>query len=211
MLLKDVLSPEHLHCWLLFVRAVTILSQYCVKYSDLTTADLLLLNFCREFESLYGEQSCTFNMHLHLHLKKTLSDFGPLHASWCFAFERYNGILGAYHTNNKAIEPQICHRGDSLVNINYNRKSVGVIQYFVEHQLHYESNGKITQEQHVLAYVHWKELHCSHNWFGSSATVCTNMFAGSAACSFLPVQRIAHRCANIVLPTNLMVSWKQYS
>ncbi len=33
-------------------------------------------------------------------------DFGP-HALWCFAFERFSGILGSYHTNNKAIESQI--------------------------------------------------------------------------------------------------------
>jgi hypothetical protein len=45
-------------------------------------------------------------MHLHLHLKKLFFYFGPPHAFWCFAFERYNGILGAYHTNKKAVESQ---------------------------------------------------------------------------------------------------------
>lgn len=107
VLLKDILPPEQLHCWLLFVCSCCIFSFYCVKKSDLTAADLLLLKFCQEFERLYGESSCTFNMHLHLHLKL---DFGPLHASWCFSFERYNGILGAYHTNNRAIEPHLMRK-----------------------------------------------------------------------------------------------------
>ena len=49
-------------------------------------------------------------MHLHLHLKKTLLDFGPAHPSWCYAFERYNSILGSYFTNNRSIEPQIMQR-----------------------------------------------------------------------------------------------------
>lgn len=30
--------------------------------------------------------------------------------SWCYAFERFNGILGSYHTNNKVTEPQIMRR-----------------------------------------------------------------------------------------------------
>ena len=46
-------------------------------------------------------------MYLHLHLKECLLDFRPPHRIWCFAFERFNGILGSYHTNQKAIECQL--------------------------------------------------------------------------------------------------------
>ena len=46
-------------------------------------------------------------MHLHLHLAKCLHDYGPVHSFWCFPFERFNGLLGAYHTNKKSIETQI--------------------------------------------------------------------------------------------------------
>ena len=46
-------------------------------------------------------------MHLHLHLKNCLIDYGPLHAFWCYPFERFSGILGAMHTNRKSIEPQL--------------------------------------------------------------------------------------------------------
>ena len=56
---------------------------------------------------LYGPDKCTFNMHLHLHLKQTLLNFGPAHVS---AFERFNGYLGSYYTNNRAIESQIMQR-----------------------------------------------------------------------------------------------------
>ena len=42
-----------------------------------------------------------------LHLKDTFKNFGPAHAFWCFPFERYNGLLGAYHTNRKSIEVQV--------------------------------------------------------------------------------------------------------
>ena len=50
------------------------------------------------------------NLHLHLHLKDTILDFGPSRAFWCFPFERYNGILGSYTTNNKKVEVQFMRK-----------------------------------------------------------------------------------------------------
>ena len=38
--------------------------------------------------------------------EESFLDHGPPHAFWCFAFERYNGILGSYHTNTKSVESQ---------------------------------------------------------------------------------------------------------
>ena len=46
-------------------------------------------------------------MHLHLHLSECLLDYGPLYGFWCYSFERYNGTLGKYPTNQKQIEPQL--------------------------------------------------------------------------------------------------------
>ena len=80
VLLKDTLPNDHLQCWLLFVRACTILGQRIIKTSDISTADLLLLNYCKRFEQLYGEDKCTMNLHLHLHLGDNMLDFGPSHA-----------------------------------------------------------------------------------------------------------------------------------
>lgn len=110
VILKGLIPDNHLRCWLLFVRACTILSQRIVRKDDVVTADLLLLNFCRQFEQLYGSEHCTPNLHLHLHLKDCLLDHGPSHAFWCFSFERYNGLLGSFHTNRKSIEQQIMRK-----------------------------------------------------------------------------------------------------
>ena len=337
VLLKDMLPPEHYRCWLLFVRSCCILCSHSIKETDIISADLLLLQFCRKFKCLYGNMSCTFNMHLHVHIKQTLLDFGPPHASWCFPFERYNGILGSYHTNNRSIEPQImrkfcqnqavhslkcndlsdefnlslpyntknvhapksihlfhfafdplnsidnfaiskneavsslppiyqdvlnaveadelehiytqlyplksichiprfcykfgrlmlagnligsdmpgpnsksssvimafwCDHDSTVQNINYNRMCVGIVQYFLKHKLFYTlQDGQTKKEDHIFAFVYWKHLHENHDWFGSSATVCTNMFEPCTACCFLPVQRIAHRCAAIKMPVS---------
>ena len=99
VVLKGLIPDNHLQCWLLFVRACEILSQRILKMSSINTADLFLLQFCRKFQTLYGPESCTPNLHLHLHLKDCLLDYGPAHYFCCLSFERYNGLLGSFHTN----------------------------------------------------------------------------------------------------------------
>lgn len=110
VVLKGVLHEDDLRCWLLFVRACSILRSRIIKRSDITSAHLYLSEFCKGFERLYSADSCTPNMHLHLHLKDCLLDYGPVHSFWCYAFERYNGVLGAMHTNRKSIECQLMMR-----------------------------------------------------------------------------------------------------
>ena len=111
VVLKGLIPIGHFECWLLFVRACSILSKRYLAESDVITADLLLLNFCKVFEKLYGSERCTPNLHLHLHLKQCLLDYGPSHAFWCFSFERYNGYLDPFTPcNNKSIEQQIMRK-----------------------------------------------------------------------------------------------------
>ena len=61
-------------------------------------------------ESLYGPSFLTINTHLHLHLADVFSDYGPCCGYWLFSFERYNGILGKYYTNQQSIEIQLMRR-----------------------------------------------------------------------------------------------------
>ena len=39
-------------------------------------------------------------MHLSLHLKEYMFDYGPVYAFRCFSYEMSNGILGKFHINN---------------------------------------------------------------------------------------------------------------
>lgn len=66
--------------------------------------------FFRSAEQLYGSSFLTLNMHLHLHLSDCFNDYGPCYSFWLFSFERYNGILGRYHTNHQAVEIQIMRK-----------------------------------------------------------------------------------------------------
>lgn len=81
--------------------------QRSLTLNDVTQAHTLLKIFCNGFKNLYGESSCVPNMHLMLHIKDCIFDYGSVYSFWCFSFERFNGILGSYHTNNHSIELQV--------------------------------------------------------------------------------------------------------
>ena len=93
-----------------FVLACKSLGMRVLTVDDIELGDRYLMEFCKAFEELYGKDLVTPNMHLHGHLKECLLDYGPFHAFWCFSFERFNGILGSYHTNNRSIEIQLMRR-----------------------------------------------------------------------------------------------------
>ena len=120
--LKDVFPDHHLHYWQSFVLACRLLCKPCITKADLIAADCKLLHFVKEYEKINGELSISPNMHLHLHLKECVENYGSIYGFWLFSFERYNGILGSYHTNNKTVEIQIMRKfmtSGILANIQY--------------------------------------------------------------------------------------------
>ena len=104
--LKGILPQNEFICWLLYVRACTILISHSILKQSVITADEYLVKFCKMFKTLFGTEHCTINMHLHLHFKDVILDYGPVYTFWCFSFERFNGVLGNYYTNNHNIESQ---------------------------------------------------------------------------------------------------------
>ena len=103
-LLHDLLPRDHLNCWWLFVQACILICQPLTTNADIDKADRLLLEFCKGFEALYGSKYCTINLHLHCHIAECLRDYGPAHATWCFGFERFNGILGQMPNNKRTLQ-----------------------------------------------------------------------------------------------------------
>ena len=91
--LHGVLPDSHYKCWCLFVDACRLLCLPVVTESQINAAHSRLVDYCKTFESLYGPEHCTPNMHMACHLKECMLDYGPLSSFWCFAFERYNGTL----------------------------------------------------------------------------------------------------------------------
>ena len=90
--------------------ACRILCKQCLSLTDVELAHHMLLRFCTKVECFYGNHVITPNMHLHVHLKEMLLDYGPSQELWLFSYERYNGLLGKQPTNNKVIEPQLMQK-----------------------------------------------------------------------------------------------------
>jgi len=68
------------------------------------------MEFCETFQTLYGKENCSINLHLHGHLASCILDYGPVYSFWLFPFERLNGILGSFHTNCHDISLQLMRR-----------------------------------------------------------------------------------------------------
>ena len=108
--LKGILPWQHYNCWHIFAQACYLICRRIITKDQVKEADKLLKEFCDAFLLLYGTEHCNMNMHLHLHLAECNVDYGPVYAFWCFAFERMNGVLGSYHTNNHNISLQLANR-----------------------------------------------------------------------------------------------------
>lgn len=108
--LREFIPKRHLECFRKFVLACQYLCRRVITKRDVIVANNLLQQFCTTFEVLYGRERVTPNMHLHLHLKDCILDYGPIYSFWLFSFERYNGLLGSFPNNKKEIELQVMNR-----------------------------------------------------------------------------------------------------
>ena len=86
-ILKKKIPLEHFQAWCLFAEACSLMCRPILHISHVEKTDILLLQFCKKFEILYGKEKCTPNMHMHCHLKDSILDVGPLYSFWCFSFE----------------------------------------------------------------------------------------------------------------------------
>lgn len=90
IVLRDILPEDELECWRHFVLACRVLSRKSISQEQIQLGDILLIQFCRRTERIFGNHSVTPNMHMHCHLSACIKDYGPLHGFWLYAFERYN-------------------------------------------------------------------------------------------------------------------------
>ena len=108
--LHGLIPAQYLQVWEHFVRGCRLLSPACIRDDVLDIVDAHFAKFGNGISGLFGSAAATPNMHMQMHLTSVVKEYGPLYASWLFAFERYNGVLGDINTNNRQIEGQIMAR-----------------------------------------------------------------------------------------------------
>ena len=104
--LRNVLPDKDYKCWQKFVLACTFLCSPHVTEYEINLANSFFFAFGSKVEELYGAKVITPNMHFHGHLAECVRDYGPVQAFWCFAFERFNGVISDIPTNHHSIEIQ---------------------------------------------------------------------------------------------------------
>ncbi|OAD79345.1 hypothetical protein PHYBLDRAFT_58395 [Phycomyces blakesleeanus NRRL 1555(-)] len=88
VVLQGVLPKQKFENWMFFVNACHFLTKPNVSEDDVQSAHIALEKFGKGCERLYSKDLLSPNMHLHLHLRDTIKDFGPVYGYWLFSFER---------------------------------------------------------------------------------------------------------------------------
>lgn len=96
---------EHLA---LLVSALFRLLQDHVTDEELNQCEIDLLRFVADFETLYGKECVTFNIHALLHMVQSVRMCGPLWATSTFNFESTNFHLKQQVSGPKGVEAQVC-------------------------------------------------------------------------------------------------------
>lgn len=74
---------------------------------DFDIAKAAVLKFVTQVETLYGKEFVKYNVHLLLHIPRSVQNFGALWSHSVFPYEHYNGILGKLFKNSQCVPEQI--------------------------------------------------------------------------------------------------------
>lgn len=127
IVLKFFFDRRYVLHWIKLVEALYILLQTEITIMELNRADCLLHQFVAETEDLYSQFSMTYNVHILLHLSKSVLNWGPLFAHSAFAFESGNcQLLKTIHAA-KGVHHQMCR------NINLHEGYAILYEIFYKH------------------------------------------------------------------------------
>lgn len=101
-----------------------ILLSDTIAPSLIDIAHHMLCDFCLLIPQLYGETSCTHNMHLLTHLTKYVRLWGPLWTHSTFGFESKNGYLKKFFHGKNLIYQQLVFNSDAFVTLQFLKAQV---------------------------------------------------------------------------------------
>lgn len=102
-ILEDLLPGIYFQHLGQLVYGLALLLSDQVAVEDVKKVDILLRNFVREFELLYGEEDLRINIHFLTHLPQSVLDWGCLWSTSTFIPEWFNGEL-----------TKLCHGSQSV-------------------------------------------------------------------------------------------------
>ena len=143
-LFKSYMHEKYFNNLIKYVVYIRILCQDKISAEDLKDAELIFIDFIREYEILYGIDNMTSNLHAHFHLIAQVKRFGPLTKCSGFAFENmfrltremyhgtvnFEGQIGRNLIRNQTIQYETIHLDSKL---NMPKVPVAPFQYMTKH------------------------------------------------------------------------------
>ncbi|XP_074107779.1 uncharacterized protein LOC141533026 isoform X2 [Cotesia typhae] len=107
---KGILPQKYLDHLALLVEAVYILLSDEIDNDDIDRADSLILRYVVTYQEYFGKEVMTYNIHLLLHIVKSVRKLGPLLCHNTFVFESENHFLLKLQKSPTNIAIQIARR-----------------------------------------------------------------------------------------------------
>ena len=104
-----LLQPYRKHLCRL-ANAIFMVSKPVVSEADILKCEKELKQVVRSFETLYGEEYMSFNVHQLGHICQTVRNWGPLWQSSAFMFESYYGNILKHVKSSNGVPVQITKR-----------------------------------------------------------------------------------------------------
>lgn len=105
-----ILPNEYLGHFNLFSESMYILLQENISKEELNKCDIMLDEFVKNFESLYGKSSVTIYIHMLRHVVSNVRALGPLWAISTFPYETNGGALKRLVKGTTSVLKQITSR-----------------------------------------------------------------------------------------------------
>ena len=154
-LLQGYRPPLYLHHFALFVCAVHILLQDKINSAQIIAAELMLSDFYGMVPELYGEATCTYNMHQLYHVASYVRLLGPLWTHSAFCTESKNGQLKHMYHGKGSILEQLLFNIDITQTLQLlhssltQHENMTVMQYLDFQSLHFQSHAYLCVGKHA--------------------------------------------------------------
>ena len=102
-----LLSDKSFKSLCLLCEIVVCISKPTLNEEDIVNLYRMVQDHHKAFTAAYGKWSASINYHMALHICDVITDYGPPHGYWCYAYERMNGYFSDIPNNRKNIESQL--------------------------------------------------------------------------------------------------------
>ncbi|KAM7313196.1 hypothetical protein ISCGN_003078 [Ixodes scapularis] len=122
--LSDILPPQFFRHFSMLSQAVFLLLKEAVTEQDVHASEGLLTEFVRKCALLYKEPAATFNVHILLHLPKSVQMLGPLWGTSTFPYENKIGSILRQISASRYVPYQIGERCVMHATLGYLKEAI---------------------------------------------------------------------------------------